>query len=403
MGTRSSIRIVVIIATLAAVSVAAVAQNQGQTQQNQAQQPQTQQNQTQPTQTQPTQTQQAQPQPQQQKKKSFWQKVQDMAQQGQNGQNTVQNTVQNGQSTVQQGTGAVQGATQGVQGAAQSMPGMQQAVAGGTAGATSISGNGGGASCGSSCFDAGPFQANVSQMTMSQQGAYHIIRMNIQFRNSTNQPLIIAYHDGSMAMVDNNGATYQGAGGSPGELQGMGIDRGNQTDSQFQLAPGQTGNAMFSVARWRDNSSPIGTGFSYNLTIDELQAQNGAMAIPVRSYSLNFPSLSPSTTSASFPAPGKGAAVGSTGNSYAGAAAPATPATHVTPKASTAVTPAQQKAAVQAVVKSSTVNNAAMTSTAAKPAAAAVKPIPTTTTTTKKPTTTTTTTTTNQTNTTTPK
>jgi hypothetical protein len=140
--------------------------------------------------------------------------------------------------------------------------------------------------------------------------------MNIQFHNATNQPLIIAYHDGSMVMVDNNGNTYIPAGGNPGELQGMGIDRGNQTDSQFVLAPGQTGNALFSVARGRPDTSPVGTGYTYNLTIDELQAQNGAMAIPVRTYNLNFPSLAAGTSNAAFGsnavATGKAGAVGNT-------------------------------------------------------------------------------------------
>jgi len=287
MRTRNSMRIVVIIATLAAVSVAAVAQNQTQGQQNQ-----TQQSQQQP-------QQQSQQQPQQ--KKTFWQKIKDATQQG---QNTVQNTAQQGQNTVQQGTQQVQ---QGVQGAQQQVQGAQQQVqqlpGGGSQGNAAFSGGGAG-SCGSSCFDAGPFQANVSQMTMSQQGPWHIIRMNVQFHNATDQPLIIAYHDGSMVMVDNNGSTYQGAGGNPGQLQGMGIDRGNQTDSQFVLGPGQTGNAMFSVARARGNESPVGTGYTYNFTIDELQAQNGAMAIPVRQYNLNFPSLSPGTSSAAFPSSG---------------------------------------------------------------------------------------------------
>ena len=39
---------------------------------------------------------------------------------------------------------------------------------------------------------------------------------------------------------------------------------------------------MFSVARARGNDSPIGTGYTYKFTIDELEAQNGAMAFPVR-------------------------------------------------------------------------------------------------------------------------
>jgi hypothetical protein len=100
----------------------------------------------------------------------------------------------------------------------------------------------------------------------------------------------------------------------------MGIDRGNQTDSQFVLAPGQTGNALFSVARGRGNDSPVGTGYTYNLTIDELQAQNGAMAIPVRQYNLNFPSLSPSGVASGMSSVAASAPSGAAaGNSYVSA------------------------------------------------------------------------------------
>jgi hypothetical protein len=162
-------------------------------------------------------------------------------------------------------------------------------------------------------------------MTLSQEGGWHIIRMNIQFHNATNQPLVIAYHDGSMVMVDNNGNTYIPAGGNPGQLQGMGIDRGNQTDSQFQLGPGQTGYALFSVARGRAANSPVGTGYSYNFTIDELQLQNGALAIPVRTYNLNFPSLAPGTSSASFgsgTSPASGFAAKGNGTNTAGGVLP---------------------------------------------------------------------------------
>jgi hypothetical protein len=306
-------RMMILLASVAVLVAAAAAQQQ----QNQAQ-PNQNQNQAQPNQN------QAQPnqntnQPKQ--KKSFWQKVQDAAQKGQNTMQQGTNTVQQGTGTVQQNGQQVQNGMQQVQNGAQQgmQQGMQPMQQGGglpsDQGNGAFSGGGGGAgACGASCFDAGPFQANVSQMTMSQQGGWHVIRMNIQFHNATNQPLIIAYHDGSMVMVDNNGNTYIPAGGNPGELQGMGIDRGNQTDSQFVLGPGQTGNALFSVTRGRPDTSPVGTGYTYNLTIDELQAQNGAMAIPVRTYNLNFPSLAPGTSNAAFGsnavATGKAGAVG---------------------------------------------------------------------------------------------
>jgi hypothetical protein len=326
MGTRNSMRAFVMMSIFSGVLFA-----------------QTQPGQQPPPQQQQAQQQQAQP-AQPAKKVSAWQRLKQAAQAAQ-GLSTAQQGVQQTQQGVQQG------AQQGIQGAQQSMEGAQQGIQQMTQGVQQQGvqqmGSGQGAanvssgSCGPSCFDAGPFQANVSQMTMSQQGYWHIIRMNVQFRNSSNQPLIIAYREGSMVMIDNNGNSYQGAGGNPGELQGMGIDRGNQTDSQFVLAPGQTGSAMFSVARARGNDSPIGTGFTYNLTIDELQAQNGAMAIPVRQYNLNFPSLTPTTLGAAMPsggagvpannyvAGGKGAAIGAApgGNVAArtGVAAPVRP------------------------------------------------------------------------------
>ena len=375
MDASNSMRILV-IATLVSVSVAAGAQNQGQSQQGQTQQNQAQQNQAQQ-----NQTQQGQQQPQ--KKKSFWQKVRDAAQQGQNTLQNGQNTVQN---TAQQGAGAVQNANQQVQnGAQQGTQGAQQ-NASGNQGGTAVSGGGAG-SCGSSCFDAGPFQANVSQMTMSQQGYWHIIRMNIQFHNSTNQNLIIAYHDGSMVMVDNNGNTYIPAGGNPGELQGMGIDRGQQTDSSFVLGPGQTGNALFSVARTRGANSAVGTSYAYNLTIDELQPQNGALAIPVRQYTLNFPALAPGTSNvASFPtgAPANGFASGGGGTSTAAggnAVSGNSPAAGTAAKGVTAVPATQRTVSGRAAVvthPTTPVNNVAMKSavaTTARPAAA-VKPIP---------------------------
>ena len=378
MGVRNATRIVVVIATFAAISVAQT-QNQAPQNQNQNQQ----------------QNQQTQPQ----QKKSFWQKMKESAAQG------TQNTMQQGtgavQNTVQQGTGVIQNGAQQVQnGAQQGIQGVQQGTQFGGANGNSsgaFSGGGGGAgSCGANCFDAGPFQANVSQMTMSQQGAWHVIRMSIQFHNSGNQPLAIAYHDGSMVMVDNNGATYVPAGGNPGQLQGMGIDRGAQTDSQFVLGPGQTSSALFSVARVRGNDSPVGTGYSYNFTIDELQAQNGAMAIAVRSYNLNFPSLAPSTVSSStaaFPSvssPAKGYVGSATGTSTGSAATAVQSGTAVQPGTSV---PAQQTRIVNGrvvpVTPATAVNNAALKSTAtttkAPVAATAVKPIPVTTAATPKP------------------
>lgn len=394
MSSNISMRMMIGIAILAAFSYQVVAQTQQQAQ------PQTQPQTQQQAQQQQQNTQQQQPAQQPgQKPQSLWQRLKASAKQ------TGQNTVQQGTQGIQQGAQQVQqGAQQGVQGVqqqVQQIPGQaSNAAFGGANGGTASSNS----SCGASCFDAGPFQAAVTQMTMSQQGYWHIIRMNMQFHNSTNQPLIIAYREGSMVMVDNNGNTYIPAGGSPGELQGMGIDRGSQTDSGFQLNPGQTGNAMFTVARQRGNDSAIGTGFTYNLTIDELQQQNGAQAAVVRQYNMNFPTLAPSTVAAS--APGNGF-LGSKSNAVGTGVATTTPATTVTTagaaaKSTTAATATRGTAApvqrvqpgtTPTVVKTATpataVNAAAVRSTTTTTTTTAAKPTPAvktaTTTTTKKP------------------
>ncbi|MBZ5550255.1 MAG: hypothetical protein LAO22_20240 [Acidobacteriia bacterium] len=349
---------------------------------------------------------------------SIWQKIKKSAKQ------TGQNAAQQGSQQAQQVQQQVQQQIPVIGGQPNQMNANPQLPCGnvpnGAAGATlnnaAYTTPGGGAvagSCGPQCFNAGPFAAAVTQMTMSQQGYWHIVRMNLQFQNLTNEPLIIAYRDGSMVMVDNLGNTYQAAGGNPGAVQGMGIDRGNQTDSQFVLGPGQTGNVMYSVARSRGNDSAIGTGFSYNFTIDELQAQNGAQAIAVRQYNLNFPSLTPGASGTALPGQGvapassiaggkKSAASGVSsyvgGNAAPGIAnpgvpaqvgrgalvgGPAAPVPAAVPAQPGVVNRATQNSRVPVAAAQNAVNNAALRSNAvaakAVPAPAA-KPIPASTT-----------------------
>jgi len=360
MSTPSSLRSVVLVAALAATCVAAGAQTQAQNppSQNQAQPNQN------STQTQP-QTGQAQP-PQAQPKQSFWQKMKQSALQDM--QNPTQQGAQQAQQGVQQGAQTIQ-------------QGSQQVMAGAGSGNAALGGGNSNTSCGATCFNAGPVLANVSEMTMSQEGGWHVIRMNIQFQNATNQPLIIAYHDGSMIMTDNNGNSYQACGGNPGELQGMGIDRGAQTDPQFVLSPGQTGSALFCVARGRPANSPIGTGYTYNLTVDELQTQNGATALVTRSYNLNFPTLTPGTSFASLSGSGKGIIGGSRGSNTAGSGvAPST--------ATSATLPAMQAPHAATAPQNTGLTNAAMrtpVAATAKPTAAVKPSQATTSTTAKKP------------------
>jgi hypothetical protein len=137
------------------------------------------------------------------------------------------------------------------------------------------------------------FSAEVVQLTGSVIGGrHHLLRMNIRFHNLTDHPVTLAYITGSSMSVDNRGNTY--GWGRPGthdvSTQGIGIVEGRKADTQFQLDPGESREAVFAVIRYNSGRSQLGTSFNYNTTIAELQKQ-GTVVNVVKQYSLRFPHL----------------------------------------------------------------------------------------------------------------
>jgi hypothetical protein len=134
------------------------------------------------------------------------------------------------------------------------------------------------------------------------QGArHHSIKMTMRFRNVSDQPLMLGYHAGSSQAVDNLGNQY--VYGRPGthdtSVQGIGIVESNKADPQFQLAPGEARNATFQAIRFNAVRMAIGTGFNYDVTIDQLSVLSGGQTIrTVRQNSLSFPNLSPNMPTA---------------------------------------------------------------------------------------------------------
>jgi len=147
------------------------------------------------------------------------------------------------------------------------------------------------------CFNAGNFTAEVLQLTSSnmQNQRHHVVKINVRFRNVSDQPLILGYHAGSSTATDNLGNTYYYGRANTHDVsaQGIGVVESNKADPQFQLAPGQARNATFQIIRFNASNTEIGSGFNYDLTIDELAVLNGSQAIrTLRSNSLSFPALS---------------------------------------------------------------------------------------------------------------
>jgi len=143
------------------------------------------------------------------------------------------------------------------------------------------------------CYDAGPFVAELLQVTASKARTarqWHIVSMNIRFRNKTDQPLILGYVAGTGVLIDELGNRY-GPSAPPADAKGIGKVQARNADPQFVLAPGQQRTATFGQSRaMYGNSMVIGSKFSFDVSLAQLEVlYNGQQVRTVREYSLNFP------------------------------------------------------------------------------------------------------------------
>ncbi|MSO23830.1 MAG: hypothetical protein EXQ58_11420 [Acidobacteria bacterium] len=144
------------------------------------------------------------------------------------------------------------------------------------------------------CYDAGSFSATLVGLTPAVAGRHHTVRMNIAFKNWTDQPLILGYKNGSNTMTDNlSNAYYYGRPNHDGSVQGIGIViPGRSEDSKFQLAPGQSSNATFGMIRFEAGNKPKGTAFTLDTVIIELRIlPNRQQMEIVREYSVHLPDM----------------------------------------------------------------------------------------------------------------
>lgn len=143
------------------------------------------------------------------------------------------------------------------------------------------------------CYDAGAFSATIASMAGSKSGRHHVIDMTIRFRNTTTQPIILAYTQKSSALIDNLGNRYYwGRAGAPDHsVNGMGFMTGSGADPQFVLQPGESRDAKFSVIRFDVGNTAIGTSFTYDVSLEQLQILASQQIRPVRQYAVHFENL----------------------------------------------------------------------------------------------------------------
>jgi hypothetical protein len=145
------------------------------------------------------------------------------------------------------------------------------------------------------CYGAGPFVAEVTRFDGSRAGnrADHALRITLKFRNLTAQPIILAYHTGSSTVTDNLGNRYYWghAGTHDMSASGIGIVEGSRADPQFVLQPGESREATFGLIRYNSGRAELGTTFTYDVVIDQLELLNGGQIRSLRSYSIGYHDL----------------------------------------------------------------------------------------------------------------
>ena len=142
------------------------------------------------------------------------------------------------------------------------------------------------------CYSAGPFVSELTRFEGSRVGNRqdHALRVTLKFRNVTAQPIILAYHTGSSTVTDNLGNRYYWghAGTHDMSASGIGIVEGSKADPQFVLRPGESREATFGLIRYNSGKAELGTTFSYDVVIDQLELLNGGQIRSLRSYTIGY-------------------------------------------------------------------------------------------------------------------
>lgn len=162
----------------------------------------------------------------------------------------------------------------------------------------------------SRCYATGPFMAEVTQLTGSRVSRHHVLRMNVRIRNLSAQPLILGYRGASGSAVDDLGNRYfyGRAGTHDQSASGIGVVTNQQADPQFVLAPGDSRDATFQLIRYDVGQKPIGTSFTYDLALEQLELLPSRQVRSVRQYAVGFHDLTEGASRASGPAAANGQA-----------------------------------------------------------------------------------------------
>lgn len=140
------------------------------------------------------------------------------------------------------------------------------------------------------CTNAGPFTATIQQVTTSTVSTWHLVRFTLQLRNTAAEPLVLAYVENSGSMTDDLGNRYVLDSRVQGRVMGIGLTNRLQADPQLVLRPGESRTVSVEYGR-RVGRTQIGTSFSPDLVLQQLEILPSRQIRPARDFSLNYRDL----------------------------------------------------------------------------------------------------------------
>jgi len=159
------------------------------------------------------------------------------------------------------------------------------------------------------CYNAGPFAAEVTQVTTSKVTYYLYVHLNVQVRNVSAQPLILGWQYGAGAVIDDAGNRYAAK-----TVKGIGLVTGNSADPQFALNPGQS-RAFTIDYVVRPGRAVVGTSYTADFVLQQLEILPSRQVRSVREYAVSYQDLRAGNSSSG--AAAGGTTVGAAGDGSA--------------------------------------------------------------------------------------
>lgn len=146
------------------------------------------------------------------------------------------------------------------------------------------------------CQSSGPFVAEVAQVTGSRlpnNTQDHMLRINLRVRNVSSEPVVLAYKSGTSLATDEHGNRYYWGSANTYDrsARGIGVSSSRSVDAQFALRPGESRTATFEVRRFRTGRGVVGSAWTWDVALDQVEPLAGGQVRVVREHSLSFQGL----------------------------------------------------------------------------------------------------------------